>query len=720
MTHGAGEAAGAGRGPVSIAGREIGPLFARLSEALAESVLAERERWFLWLPVAMGIGVALYFALLGEPAVWVGPLALAAAVAVIGGGWRRQGLRFAAIALAAVALGFCIAQWRANRVAAPVLDGRVGPVVVSGQVGTVEARAKDIRVVIRRPRVGELEPDRTPHLVRVTVRTQGHRPRPGEWISVRAVLMPPPPPAAPGAFDFPRQAWFKRLGAVGFAVGKIELTPEAGEGGTFNLWLDGRRLDIADRVRARLDPETGSVAAALMTGNRGAIPDDVVTALRDAGLAHLLAISGLHVGLIAASLFAAVRGLLALWPVVALRFPIKKWAAAATLAGTFAYLLLTGATIPTQRAFLMTGLVLVAIMLDRVAISMTLVAWAALTVLLLSPESVLGPSFQMSFAAVVALIATYEFVRARFGEWRPRASIVRRALVYLVGVGLTTLIAGLATAPYAAFHFNRFVDYGLAANLTAVPVTALWIMPWSVAAYALMPFGLEGLALAPMGWGIEAVIAIARTVAGWPGSVTLLPVMPVASLVAITLGGLWLCLWRRRWRLAGLAGFLAGAAIMAAAPAPDVLIAGDARLFAVRDGAGDLILSSKRARGMTAETWLRRHGPGSSAPLPGPNDKGDAGLRCDSLGCVYRARGHVVAIARDTLALAEDCALAGVVVSLVPIRGGCPSAHTVIDRFDLWREGAHALWLDEGAVRVSTVADRRGVRPWAPRKRPRE
>ena len=187
--------------------------------------------------------------------------------------------------------------------------------------------------------------------------------------------MPPPPPAAPGAFDFPRQAWFKRLGAVGFAVGKIELTPEAGEGGTFNLWLDGRRLDIADRVRARLDPETGSVAAALMTGNRGAIPDDVVTALRDAGLAHLLAISGLHVGLIAASLFAAVRGLLALWPVVALRFPIKKWAAAATLAGTFAYLLLTGATIPTQRAFLMTGLVLVAIMLDRVAISMTLVAW---------------------------------------------------------------------------------------------------------------------------------------------------------------------------------------------------------------------------------------------------------------------------------------------------------------------------------------------------------
>ena len=503
-------------------------------------------------------------------------------------------------------------------------------------------------------------------------------------------------------------------------MSKVELTREAGEGGTFTLWLNGRRQDIADRVRGKLDPETGGVAAALMTGNRGAIPKDVVAALRDAGLAHLLAISGLHVGLIAASLFAAVRGLLALWPAVALRFPIKKWAAAASLSGAFVYLLLTGATVPTQRAFLMTGLVLIAVMLDRVAISMTLVAWAAVAVLLLSPESLLGPSFQMSFAAVVALIATYEFVRERFGEWRARARLPRRALVYLLGVGLTTLIAGLATAPYAAFHFNRFVDYGLAANLAAVPVTALWIMPWSVAAYALMPLGLEALALAPMGWGIEVVITVARTVAGWPGSVTLLPGMPVASLVAITLGGLWLCLWRRRWRLAGLAGFLAGAVVMAVAPAPDVLIAGDARLFAVRDAAGDPILSSPRARGMTAETWLRLYGRDRSAPLPGPDEAGDARLRCDAVGCVYRARGHVVAIAADARALAEDCAFAGVVVSLVPIRGGCPSAHTVIDRFDLWREGAHALWLDEGAVRVITVAERRGVRPWSPRKGGRE
>ena len=609
-----------GRRPGRATGAEFPSVLAQPASALAAAFLAERERWFLWLPVAMGIGIALYFVLDSEPHAWAGPVVLAVTMASVVAGWRRPSLRLVAVVVATAAFGFCVAQWRAHDVAAPVIEERTRSVVVSGRVAGVETRPTGIRVVIDEPSVGDLAAERTPRRVRITVRTRGHSPRPGEWIRVRAVLMPPPPPAAPGAFDFPRQAWFKGLGAVGFAVGKIEHLADAESALSLSLWLNGRRQVIAERVREKLAPESGGVAAALMTGDRGGIPKDVVAALRDAGLAHLLAISGLHVGLIAASLFVAVRGLLALWLVVALRFPIKKWAAAVSLGGAFTYLLLTGATIPTQRAFLMTGLVLVAVILDRVAISMTLVAWAAVAVLLHSPESILGPSFQMSFAAVVALIATYEFLRKRWGEWRAGAGLPRRAFLYLGGVALTTFIAGSATAPYAAFHFNRFVDYGMAANLAAVPVTALWIMPWSVVAYLLMPFGLDGLALAPMGWGIEFLVFVARTVAGWPGSVTLLPPMPVVSLVAITFGGLWLCLWRGRWRLGGLVGFVAGAVVMTAAPTPDVLIAGDGRLFAVRDGAGGLILSSSRARGMTAETWLRLHGRnGLASPLPDPD-----------------------------------------------------------------------------------------------------
>lgn len=230
--------------------------------------------------------------------------------------------------------------------------------------------------------------------------------------------------------------------------------------------------------------------------------------MRDAGLAHLLAISGLHIGLVGGLLFFVVRLLLATSETLALRYPIKKWAALAAVAGSFGYLLVSGGTLPTQRAFLMLSLALLAVLIDRVAISMNLVAWAALVILMLVPESLLSVSFQMSFAAVVGLVAVYETAVLRHARGAGPAGPARRAGLYLGAVLLSTLVAGTATAPFALYHFNRFALYGVLANLIAVPLTALWIMPWAVVAFALMPFGLEAWALAPMGLGIEAVIAV--------------------------------------------------------------------------------------------------------------------------------------------------------------------------------------------------------------------
>jgi competence protein ComEC len=279
------------------------------------------------------------------------------------------------------------------------------------------------------------------------------------------------------------------------------IDPPAGQdSGDLALAVGEMRQAVTERVLAGLSGQAGAVAAALLTGERGAIAKDVLAAMRDAGLAHLLAISGLHIGLFAGILFFVSRALLALWEPVALRYPIKKWAAAVALAGTAFYLLLSGATIPTQRAFLMGGLVIMAILLDRTGISMRSVAWAAVAVLLMQPESLLGASFQMSFAAVVALVAAFEWYGLRRGRWT-NDTPPRRLLNYFAGVALATLIAGLATAPFAAYNFNLIADYGLAANLLAVPMTALWIMPWGVAALALMPFGLEAVALNPMGLG---------------------------------------------------------------------------------------------------------------------------------------------------------------------------------------------------------------------------
>jgi competence protein ComEC len=472
-------------------------------------------------------------------------------------------------------------------------------------------------------------------------------------------------------------------------------------------------MTVAERVRDHLNGTTGAVVVALMTGERGAIPKTTMTAIRDSGLAHLLAISGLHIGLIAGFLFVGIRGILALVPSAALRYPIKKWAALASILGAGGYVLLAGATVPSQRAFLMIGLVLMAVVTDRRGLSMRLVAWAALVTMLLQPESLLGASFQLSFAAVIALVATYEVVyQARpFGPEPP--TFLGRILLYLGGVALTTVVAGLATAPLALFHFNRLADYGLAANVVAVPVTALWIMPCALVALLLMPVGLSGLALTPMGWGVDVVIWVAEKVASWPGAVTLLSPMPTWGIAIIALGGLWLCLWRGLWRFWGLVGVIFGMATLLVVESPDVLVNGRGTLLAVRGYTGSLAVSSLRSAPFTRESWLRRGGQELAASLWPRNGFSDDGhLACDLLGCIYRTSGHVVTLVQRPEALSEDCRAANVVISTVPIRGLCPAAQIIVDRFDLWRNGAHALWLKHGSVRIESVNGLRGDRPW--------
>jgi competence protein ComEC len=677
-------------------------------------LLAERERWILWLPVGVGAGAAIYFALPNESPWWAGVFCLIGAVAIGFLGRKQSAVLLLAVALGAGGVGFFAAQWRTAAVASPVLAKRVGPATIEGRVLWVEARpGGGQRILLERVRIASIAEAKTPRRIRLTNRVDGPGIFPGDRISVRAVAMRPPSPAAPGAYDFPRRAWFQGLGAVGFTVSAPRLViPEGGiRRETLATRIAALRQSMSQRIRTAIGGDAGAVAAALMTGDRGAISEEVLTAMRDPGLAHLLAISGLHVGLLAGVLFFFVRGVLALIEPVALRYPIKKWAAVVAIGGAFLYLLATGATIPTQRAFVMTGIVLAAILLDRAAIRMRLVAFAALIILIAAPETILGPSFQMSFAAVVALIAVYELRGERYAAWRVRGGIRRTLIVYGGGILLTTMVASLATTPFAVFHFNRFVYFGLAANLVAVPITALWIMPWATVAYVLMPFGLEALALAPMGWGVDLMLWVARTVAGWPGAVALLPALPVWALALTASGGLWLCQWRQRWRYFGAAGIVAGMAVLLTYQGPDILIDGDAKQIAVRAEDGGLRVSGRRTS-FVAETWLRRDGLGEALRWPTRRTPVGDALRCDALGCVAQISGRIVALAQSPDALAEDCRQADIVVSVVPVRGPCPSARLVIDRFDVWRQGAHAIWLTRNGPVVRTAAQSRGNRPW--------
>ena len=661
-----------------------------------ETLLAERGRWWLWTPVGVGLGIAIYFGLPLEPPSWLGPAALSLGLLAALALRRRQWLLLICAAALTVSAGFSAAQLRTGLVAAPVLEREIGPLRVTGQVERIEPRGER-----RGPRVvlGHLDFSRPPAggkparlRIRLTARDPA-RVGPGDWVRLPAVLGPPPAPAAPGAFDFARQAFFQRLGAVGYAVGHLtkleapDTQPSAVAGAdpleAWRLDLNRLRQAITERILAAIPGTPGAVAAALITGERAAIPQEVIDAMRDSGLAHLLAISGLHIGLVTAFLFFGLRAGLALIPGLALRAPIKKWAALFAGAGALAYLLISGATVPTQRAFIMVLIVLTGVLLDRTAITLRLVAWAALLILLLAPESLLSASFQLSFAATTALVAGYEALR----RWRDLGmaeaqSPVARASLYVGGVAFSSVVAICATTPFAIYHFNRFALYGLIGNLLAVPLTAFWIMPAAVIGLLLMPFGLEAWALAPMGWGIELLIGWAGSVSSWPAASLPVPAMPLYGLALITGGGLWLCLWSRRWRLLGLLPILLGMLSIAVNPKPDLLIDREARLF-----------------GLRAEE-------GRAEDLP---------VACDRLGCIARFAGHELALVRDGRALLEDCGRVNVVVSLVAVPdGSCVGPQVVIDRWDLWHGGAHTLRFEESGPVIETVTTSRGARPWTP------
>ena len=688
---------------------------------LYERFLAERERWPLWFPVLMGVGVGGYFSLTSEPLWWIGAGALIAASAAMIAAWRARIDVTAVGAVLALALGFAAAQFECWNVAAPVLTHRMGPALVTGRLLSVDPLPQGARLVIapaeiRDGKSGALDARHLPARLRVRLRRGDPGVAPGDWLRLRAMLMPPPAPSMPGAYDFERRAWFDRLGAVGYALGGVEpAAPPAGEApGAWHHAIEALRNGVTARIRMALPDRSGAIASAILAGETHAIAPDDAGAFRDAGLAHILVIAGLHMGMVAGIAFFALRALLALIPRLALNYPTKKFAAAGALLFIFFYLLLSGATVSSRRAFVMVGLALLAVLVDRISVSPRAIAVAAVVVMLMTPDSAAGPSFQMSFASVACLIAFYEAMRPRLSAWHRDSGALRRLGLYVLGLAFTTMVTTVATAPFTIYHFNRFPLYSVIANAIAVPITGFWVMPWGILAVLLMPLGLEKLALVPMGKGIDAISWIGHQVTSWPGAVMHVPSLSATGLGIIALGGVWLCIWLGRWRWWGLAPVALGLLTLAAVRPPDLLISGDMRLIAVRAPDGSYVPSTARGEAMIEDVWTRRAATTLAAPWPENGAAADGALTCDAEGCFYRVHEKTIALIRDGAALAEDCRAADLVVSPVPARRSCRGAR-VIDRIDTYREGGHAVWIDASGFTIETVRAWQGNRPWSPR-----
>lgn len=677
---------------------------------VAAAFAAERARAFLAAPVLIGAGITAYFLVPFEPPVWAVSAALVLSVFCL---WSFRTTRLApsSTAVCLILVGLALISLRVAVVSEPILPAQVGPAGMTGTVTRVERRPDAVRLTIRPGSFGRLKPEDLPDLVKVSVRTLDGPVSPGSRVSLLTSVRPPSSPAEPGAFDFQRHAFFQGIGGYGFAMGAVKVTAEPESGGGFRRFRD----TLSSRIAGTVGEPHGGIAAALVTGDRSRVTEDQWRVLRDSGLAHLLAVSGLHMGLVTGFLFFGVRAALALFPTVALRRPIKKWAALAALAGGLGYLVLTGGSVTTIRAFVMVAIVMLAVLTDRRAISLRTVAIAAILILAVTPEAIVEPGFQMSFAAVTALVAAYETYGERWRSGMGRATLFGRAARYIAGVGVTTLIAGAATGPFAIYHFGRFSDYGVLANLSAVPAVAFWVMPSATVGALLMPVGLEQPFFWLMGKGIGFVLAVGGAVADLPGAVRLVPAMPVWGLALVCIGGLWLCIMTTAWRFWGLFAVVIGLLSPYLHERPLIRVDANARLISVRTADGATMLSSARREKFTAEQWLARDAVAGSSRWPASGASQDGRLRCDTAGCILRLESWMIALPKTQAAVAEDCRRADLVVSLEPVNGRCPSARVIIDRYDMWRNGAHAVWLDaDKGPRVRSTGEDRGARPWNP------
>jgi len=680
---------------------------------LHTTLAAERERWPLWLPAFMGAGIGVYFWLSFEPAIWLGPAMLGMAIGGLGLSWRYGGWRWPAAVVLALALGFAAAQFEAHSVAAPVLHHRVIG-ALTGRVLAVDPLPEGARLMIAPTSLGDLAPADLPARVRVRLRHGDGGVTPGDGVRLRVSLEPPPAPAMPGAYDFQRRAWFERLGGVGFALSAPERV-ETPSLGALAQAIETLRHAVTRRIRAALPGSDGAIAAALITGETHAIPPDDAGAFRDAGLAHILVIAGLHMGMVAGICFFALRALFALIPPIVLNHPTKKYAAALALLLTFLYMLLSGSTVSSRRAFVMTALALVAVLLDRLSLSARALALAAVAIMLVTPDSATGPSFQMSFAAVAALVAFYEAWRGRLAAWHRDAGALKRLGLYAVGIAFTTVVTTVATAPFTVYHFNRLPLYSVAANVVAVPITGFWVMPWAIVACLLMPLHLESVALMPMSWGIDAIIAIAKGVTSWPGAVLTLPSMPAWGIAVAAAGGLWLAIWRRRWRWWGVLPLAFGLLSAGFQQPPDILISGDVKLIAVRAADGRYLPSKAKGEHATSDSWTKRAATAMGPAWPDTGSSADGLLTCDAGACRYRAHGVVVTLLRDPDAFDRAQCQVDLVVAPVPAWHICPGAR-IVDRIDAYRDGGYAVWLDAGSVRLESVRNYQGARLWSPRR----
>ncbi|GMM94419.1 ComEC/Rec2 family competence protein [Qipengyuania sp. MTN3-11] len=668
-----------------------------------------------WLAVAFAAGIAAWFGLATEWS-WVAAIAAAllcalGAVSLWRGSDERSHLLLAVVAASlAFGAGATTIWARSAMIGAEAIDyprvERFEARILEREERPAEERVR-LTMAFHDPETGRALK------VRVNVPQTDDSPGldEGAVVRMRARLMPPAPPILPGAYDFARRAWFEGLAATGTLIGPIEVIHTA-EGSD---WLGRTQRALSQHVRDRLDGSAGTIAAAFASGDRGAIAERDEEAMRDAGLTHLLSISGLHVSAVIAGGYFLALKLLALWPWLTLRIRLPLVAAGVGAMAGIGYTLLTGAEVPTVRSCVGAVLALIALALGREPLSMRMVAVAAIVVLMLWPESLVGPSFQMSFAAVIAIVALHNAAPVRAFLAPREESWLRWFGRRMLMLFLTGLLIEIALTPIVLFHFHRAGLYGAFANVLAIPLVTFVSMPLIAFALLLDTMGIGAPVWWLVGLSLDLLLGLAHFTAAQPGAVKLVPQMGLGTLLLFVAGSLWLALWRGRQRFWGLAPAGIGAALLAATPTPDVLVTRDGRHVGIV-GEDERLLVLRESRSDYARDNLSELAGVAAEPLPLDQWPG---ARCSPEFCVLTleraGRGWTLLMARsnemvEERALAAACDRADIVVADRFLPRSCRPRWLKADRRFLQREGGLAIYLER--PRLVTVAQSQGAHGW--------
>jgi competence protein ComEC len=662
--------------------------------------IEDRSRWILWWPVGLGSGISIYFSLPFEPSFYCVFLTLL--LLLFGLGCARyywQNHLYVSITtwiIFSLAIGFTVAQLRTHFLATPFLSRKVEEIALQARIQNIEDLPKNRRMTFDQIKFD----NETLHLQKIRLTVPYSEPLTatiGDIVHLKTSLLPLADPVSLNGYNFRRQAYFQGIGATGRVKSHIHTIDNK----SHDLWLASGRHILTNKIRHYLPNQTGEIAVALITGDRSGIHPNIRQAFTDAGLAHILAISGLHLTLVAGIVFLIFRRGLALIPSLAENYPIKKWSAILVVLATLGYLAISGFGIPGQRAFVMICIMMLGIVIDRKALSMRLVAIAATIILILRPESLLSASFQLSFAAVVGLIAAYEDGWKPLHQWSLEGRSFRKLIAYGTGLIATTLIATLATTPYTLALFNRITLQAIVGNFLAIPLTSCIIMPSATLCVLTLPIGHFDIGFQILSFGIQNLIKIAQIVASWPGAAILIATPSPAFIGLVTIGGLWICIWKNRWRWCGIILCAFGCLSLFTNQPADIYIAGDGSVIAFHNKKVLYVSDMKRGN-FYSDQWMKELG--ISQKIEWPDTKVNRGL-----ALLLSTQNMKLNVSRQ---MCQERALFTTGYAWKACKRLNQLPTTIIDRFNLNRGGTHQIWIKGDQSIVKSVRKFLGDRPW--------